>query len=141
MGGRQVLEEELDHRDWKGVGTCFSKTGEQRLESISFSLTSHLLGSFIFQEHHGRSGVSCRSEQQGEEKKASESQCVRPGSASEPGSRLGNLDRYPQGSSPSPWATTEAPGKPSAGKAECMKIWGGTGRFPPCVVTWCPGRG
>lgn len=67
--------------------------------------------------------MSCRSEQQGEEKKASYSQCLCPGSATEPGSRLGNLGCSPKGFSFSPRATAETAGKPSAGKAEDMKLW------------------
>lgn len=80
----------------------------------------------MVQEHHGGgggSGVSCRSEQQREEeKKASESQCVCPGSASVPGSRLGDLGCCAQGFSPSPRATAEAAGKPATGKAEHRKM-------------------
>lgn len=54
MGGRQVLEEEFDHGDLKGIRIC--KPGEQRLEYTSSSLRGHLLQllmSFVFQEHHG----------------------------------------------------------------------------------------
>lgn len=42
VGGRRVLEEELDHGDLKGVRICYSETGEQRLQYTSSSLGSYM---------------------------------------------------------------------------------------------------